>query len=333
MDKTLELPITVPLFSTYHSQGEGGAVLYNNKSLFNWYYNEAILLECNRKFISGFTKPEITVCKSNWFDNPYLEKKWFETKYTGKYTNEIIRAYLNDGYYILFGDVDDYYINGKSFYHKRHFPHDGMICGYDQTQKTFTIFAYNSNWIYTIFKTPQQCFTNGRVACAKNERFGTYYAIQPRGEQVVFDPEKIFNKIREYIDCSLEKYPVDGNGFVYGSAVHDYIAMYLDKLADGSIPYERMDWRIMRLIWEHKKVMYDRIKLTEGTFELPHISSEKYRKVVTESDNLRMIYASYHLKRKDCLLSVMKNLLMSIKTTEIEVLSDFLDRTEEYISS
>ena len=49
-------------------------------------------------------------------------------------------------------------------------------------------------------------------------------------------------------------------GIVNGIVVYDYISIYLDKLADGSIPHERRDRRIFRLIWEHKKCMCGRIR-------------------------------------------------------------------------
>ena len=38
---------------------------------------------------------------------------------------------------------------------------------------------------------------------------------------------------------------------------------YIDKLYDGSIPYDRMDRRVFRLIWEHKKIMLERIEAME----------------------------------------------------------------------
>ena len=55
------------------------------------------------------------------------------------------------------------------------------------------------------------------------------------------------------MESDLEKFPENGEGNVRGLVVHTYLAKYLDMLYDGSISYERMDRRVFRLIWEHKK--------------------------------------------------------------------------------
>ena len=38
--KKIELPLVEPLYSTYHYQGPGTAVLVNNPSIRNWYLNQ-----------------------------------------------------------------------------------------------------------------------------------------------------------------------------------------------------------------------------------------------------------------------------------------------------
>ena len=74
MKKTVELPLVEPIYSTYQYQGPGSAVLANNTSVRNWYLNQVLILSCNRKFLNGFTTPEIRVEDSSWDNNPYLEK-------------------------------------------------------------------------------------------------------------------------------------------------------------------------------------------------------------------------------------------------------------------
>ena len=58
----------------------------------------------------------------------------------------LIRSLIDNGYYVAFGGVDDYYMEGKSWYQEKHFDHDGLIVGYDQNDKTYTIYAYDQNW-------------------------------------------------------------------------------------------------------------------------------------------------------------------------------------------
>ena len=73
MKNTIELPLIEPVYSTHHN-GFFSALLVNNPSIKNWYLTNAIMLRCNRKFLSGYTSPEIMVEGLSFRGNPYLEK-------------------------------------------------------------------------------------------------------------------------------------------------------------------------------------------------------------------------------------------------------------------
>ena len=175
--KKIELPLAEPLYSTYHYQGPCTAVLVNNPSIRNWYLNQVMILTCTRKFLNGFTTPEIGMAESSWNDNPYLDKKWYGMQFMEGHTNFVIRKLLDAGYYVCFSGSDDYYVEGKSWYHERHFNHDGCICGYDQENKTYCIYSYDQNWIYHKFWTTQKSFDTGRKAPFKKKQYGNICGI------------------------------------------------------------------------------------------------------------------------------------------------------------
>ena len=174
MKKRVELPIVEPLYKTYNYQGNATAVLKENPSIRNWYLNEVMNLSCNRKFLNGYTTPEITVVNTTWIENPYLEKKWALYRFAKGYINPIIRELINNGYYVCFTSVDDYYVEGKSWYKERHRGHDGMICGYDQNDKTYCIYSYDSKWIQQKFWTSQKGFLQGCKATAKKGQYSVF---------------------------------------------------------------------------------------------------------------------------------------------------------------
>lgn len=327
MNKIVELPLEEPVYSTYHFQGPGTAVIANNPSIRNFYLNKIMLLTCSRKFLSGFTTPELKIPYSSYTDNPYLDKKRFSFEYLQGYINTVIKNLLDAGYYVGFGGVDDYYIKGKSWYKERHFNHDGLICGYNREDKTYCIYAYDSNWIYRKFWTPQSCFEAGRKALRKKGVYADICAVKPMEEKVEFSPETSLNTISEYLDSSLEKYPEECDGEVRGIVVHEYIAKYVGRLFDGSIPYEKMDWRVFRLIWEHKKVMLERIQCIENALGIKSDTSEKYAPLVKESDNIRMLYASHHMHRRDSLLPIIQKKLLAVKAEEEKLLKELLEKT------
>ena len=156
--------------------------------------------------------------------------------------------------------------------------------------------------------------------------YGSLSAIKPKQHKVEFSVETAIKGILDYLDSNLAKYPEDGEGNVRGIVVHEYIAKYVEKLYDGSIPYERMDRRVFRLIWEHKKVMLERIQMIEHSLMLSSEISEKYRQLVSEADTIRMLYASHHMKRRDSVLPIIKRNLLKLMDDERELLTLLVDK-------
>lgn len=332
MKKKIELPLIEPLYSTYHGQAPATSIIVNNPSIRNFYLNEALVLKCSRKFLSGFTTPEVDINRSDFFCCPYFDRKFFSMRHLKRCTNAVIRELLNDGYYVYFGNVDDYYIKGKSWYKERHAPHDGLICGYNQEDKTFCMYAYDQNWICQKFWTPQKSFDAARKSMFKQCIFGNIWAVKPKSDPVEFNVRTALNNMRQHLGSSMRSYPKKGEGNVFGMAVHDYIAMYIDKLYNGSVPYERKDRRIFRLIWEHKKTMLECMEKIEAILNLDHKSSSAYKEIAREADNIRMLYASYIMRRRDSVLPIIRAKLINIKNRERVLLKRFVKKAEAVIS-
>lgn len=335
MGKRVELPLAEPLYSTYHCQGAGTAVLLKNPTVRNWYLNEVMNLTCNRKFLSGYTTPRVDIRDSGVNENPYLDRKRYSSEFTKGYINVIIRELLDKGFYVVFNGVDDYYLEGKTWYRQRHFKHDGMICGYDQNDKTFCIYAYDSNWIYRKFWVSQRSFNKGRIAMLKQGIVTHICGIKvKRKYQIEISPRTILDKLKEYLDSDIEKYPFSAGdeGDVYGIVVHEYVAEYVKMLFDGSIPYERMDRRVFRVIWEHKKAMLERIHALEEVINLDKRYANEYEAVVTQADKLRMLYASHHMRRRDSVLPTLREKLLLLSKEERRILTCLIETIEKELN-
>ena len=89
-----------------------------------------------------------------------------------------------------------------------------------------------------------------------------------------------------------------------------------------------MDWRVLRVIWNHKKVMYQRIKQIEKALSLDSNISNNYMSVVAEADTMRILYASYHMKRRDSLLGLIQNKLKEVKCKEELLLRELLNKVK-----
>ena len=328
ISKKVELMLLEPMYSTYHYQTPSAAFIMNNPSIRNWTLTEVMILACTVRFLDGYTTPQLDVVKSFWDDNPNFKKKWYDMYFLNGYTNIIIKNLVDAGYYVYFTDIDDYYVRGKSWYNKRHFTHDGCVCGYDDEAKTFCIYAYDENWIYRKFWTPQKDFNKGRVAEFKKDNQGIICGIKPKEDKIEFNPQRALANIEIYLKNTPVPFRKGDSNTRYGIVVHDYISKYLDKLYDGSIPYEKLDWRIFRLIWEHKKVMLERIEMIEKHLQMDNTISNAYKTVVRDADNCRMLYASYHMKQRNSILPTIQSKLLSLKTQEEMLLTELIKKSK-----
>lgn len=328
MKNKVELPIVEPIYGTYHYQGSGSAIIADNPTIRNWYLNRIMILYCNDKFLEGFSTPQIGICYSFWESVPFIEKHIYDVKFIKKHIKSIIKELLDNGYYVFYTGVDDFYVKGKTWYKQRHFIHDGLICGYDQFKKTYSIFAYDSNWMYSKFKTSQKGFYKGMKSAIKQGEYGQICAIKAKQDRIEFEPKTAIKKISVYLDPTKDGFPSHYKKMILGIKVQEYMALYIDKLIDGSIPYEKMDWRIFRQIWEHKVIMLERIKKIEESLLIDNKSSSAYEKIVEQANTMRMLYASHHMKRRDQVLPLIRKMIVALTESEKEILSEFIERVE-----
>jgi len=231
---------------------------------------------------------------------------------------------LRNGFYVEFDGLDDYYIQGKCWYQKKHFRHDGLISGFDDKNKTFTIVAYDSQWIYRTFQTPQAAFNNAiKKRCGGT---GHLNGIRAINEPILLDLSSIRNLLMEYLHSDLELYPPECADRAFGIVTHEYLSLYLERLRNGSIPLERLDRRPFRLIWEHKRCMLDRILAVEQALGLDDAVSQAYAPLEKEANRMHFIYAKYNQKPQAELLSLLQRKLAELKEKERYLLTELVER-------
>ncbi len=319
------------MYSTFHDEGTGGVALVDNPSIYNWYLNEVMNITCIRGFVNTYSSPLVRIVGSSIWDNPYLDRIHYLLSYEeDNNVHEKIKMLLNDGYYVYFSGIDDYYMEGKSWYGERHFDHDGMICGYDDENQTYDVYAYNKSWIYKVFTMPQHCFDKGLYSKHHYIEYATLNGIKPKAEVVELDIYKIKKGLTEYLDSSWYKYPPNIDSHVYGIVVHDYLSMYMYKLLSNAFPHERTDRRVYRAIWEHKNVMLQRIEAIETKLQLGNEISTQYKSIETEANRMRMMYAAYILKPKYSTMEYLRDKILIIRENEQVLLEQLLDGLKEY---
>lgn len=322
------LPYVEPMYSTYHRLSCAGIPAKQNITSDIWYYNNTVEWYCTRKFLQGFTTPEINLESGGIWEISFLEKSGVDARFARRCATDVIKAMIDEGFYVAFSGVDDYYVKGKSWYKEQHFNHDGLITGYDDENGTLSIAAYDQRWVFTVFETPQESFIEAMTFFCDKGVYGGLYAVKAKDEAQELDVQRIYKDLKTYLSSGIDEYVLDSPDAACGIVVYDYICMYLDKLTDGSIPYERSDRRVFRLIWEHKKCMLERIKAVEKQYGWDDSLSKKYEEVVNLSDKARFIYAKFVIKYSNTALEKIQVILIKIKKLELDLLAEFLLKIE-----
>lgn len=328
MSKQVQLAVCEPAFSTYHYQMIACVVAAENPHLRKWFLNNCVMLQCERKFLRGFTSPMVDVALCFSYAIPQIFKQEIHLEFAGDYVRPIIRNMLDAGYYVAFEAVDDYYIEGKTFYGERHYGHDGLLCGYDDAAGTYRMMAYDKNWVCRLFDTPQTGFEEGVLSMGRQGVWGALVGMRANQDPVELDLPRIRALLRSYLDADFRRFPPEKDGKAKGIVVHDYIALYLDQLIQGVTPYERMDWRVFRMLWEHKRHMLERIRAVEEALSLGPETGDAYEAVVRTCDTMRALYARYHIKRRDDLLPMLKERLAAVTASERTLLGQLVAKME-----
>ena len=329
MNDKVALSFHVPMFATTQGQAAPGIAIENHPNAFNAVLNQCTTISCIRRFLRGFTTPQTGVPRLGIHAFPFLEKYIVSFRYAHQYSKEIIKQMLDEGFYVYFTQVDDFYLPGKSWYGTRHMEHDGIICGYDESDETYSIAAYDINWIFRLIRIPQKSFMEGLNACIENKQFGNITAYKMKDVEVRLDEVLILKNLKDHLNTTIDKVSLESDGWVSGIAVHDLLAMYIDKLKDESIPHEKMDWRALRPVWEHKKCMLERLRRIEEKHEWEPVYSKKYEPLVELANRVRMMYAIYHKTSKKAILDSIHHGLLELGKREFEILSEFTVKMEE----
>lgn len=330
MPDSASLPFCVPVFATTPYIAAAGLAMAGHPTAYNGFLNQVTTISCNRRFLTGFSSPQMGIPRVGIEAFICIDRYDINSRFSYMHYPDMIKRMLDEGFYVYFTCIDDFYMRGKCWYGIRHMSHDGIICGYDENDNTYSIAAYDTNWLFNLIRIPQDCFIEGLNACIENKEFGWITAYKVKENTVIHLDEKlILRYLKEYVDNTMDKFPLDQQGGVEGIAVQDFLALYLDKIKEGFIAADRMDWRALRPVWEHKRCMLDRIKAIEKKRDWNTELSSQYAPLVEDANRVRMMYAMYHKTQKESLLDKMKNGILSFKDKEYVILKELIKRMEE----
>lgn len=265
---SVKLQIKQPPITAYQFLALPLTVAMINPTAENWFYSNFIQVSCvNRShYLSrgnrdaalhyAFYNPEITGQDSS--DHICLEG--CEQLFLFRKPN-FIREVIDDGWYI-YTDADMFYIDGSDYYNNSHFTHDMMIYGYDE--ENLYIYMYDDKKLvsHTVSYTN---FMNGYYSEYCNETCYRNRAIlfKPNSRKCEANLDKIRWHMHDYLNgvesFSREKPNIFNPDSLSMHGIKTYAEF--ENLFDYVIANEGKYLRRtdMYCLYEHKKVMYDRV--------------------------------------------------------------------------
>ena len=266
----VKLPIKQPPITSYQQIALPLTVAMQSPKAENWFYSNYILAACVRRkhYLSkgnrdnalhyGFYNPRIDPIQPLKHITIEGNEQLFMF---GK--SSFIKDALDDGWYI-YTDADMFYIDGSNTYEKYHYTHDLMIYGYDNYGKVY-IYMYDESKLSTHVVSFEN-FINGYYSEFCNETFYRDRAIlfKPSAEEQKVNIAQVRWHMHDYLD-GIESFPREYPNKFYPDALsaigiqtYDEFADFFDFLIEH--PYKYMRRVDLYCFYEHKKVMFDRVK-------------------------------------------------------------------------
>ncbi len=328
----VELPYTEPMYATYHWMSGAGIPAKQNPTSDIWYYNNTVDWRCGTNFLTGSTsKLNVNlICGSAW-TIPFIQVEQVPFNFIKCNPLGVIKDILNNGFYINYCGIDDYYVKGKSGYQEYHCFHDGLIMGYDDDENTFTIAAYDQKHIFRPFKTPQNALSDGINSMFDNVDPGALFPVKTYIIEQTLDIPYISESIRQYLDSDTSAHPPEAEDAVGGMVVYDYYRKYFEMINSGSIHNVYEAIRVLRFAWEHKRCMLKRIIAVENALSLGNEISCKYHKIVEIADNARLVYLKHNIKPSSTVLHQIVDIYSKMKEMEGCLLQEFLSKIQDKV--
>lgn len=227
-----------------------------------------------------------------------------------------LKERIEQGNYLLFFNIDEYYLSYSHYYKKRHFIHDTYLYGYDELN--FYVMAYSKEHL-RMLKVPQQEITEGLYSSLKRKgdtHFCTFRIYH--NARIEIDAEAILKQVDMYLEGGT-----DTNGNRYGIQVYSVLQDIIDEAQRDSGIEGKIDIRVFRMFWEHKKILVARNNyLKNGIIELGDLA-DIAKELEQNGSMIMMMLLKYNITNNKELLKTIEMQLCFMRELEVKYWENF----------
>jgi hypothetical protein len=319
------LPINEPMINAYPYHGHLHSILSTIEESLPWIY-------CN--YIQLITY-DINWNDRPWFDfytvdtpnvfnyNPWLKDNVVNIKTHFLLEKNIVEQCIesiDSGFYITIV-LDDFYIPTHPNYHISHSWHEYLISGYNLAKKTFQLSGNLENFKYSVEELD---FNNLEKAFKKEELINISLVKIDKDTNIFdFNVNEVTMLLEEFLlskDTS-ERYRMfetkskdQGKAKYYGIETYQYL---IEHLENSIIRQNPIDLRAFYIIWEHKKIMVNRIIYMQrlNLVESPSQYLNVYIEFDKTAQKMLNLALKYNITRK---IDILTTLIIQLKGLILE---------------
>lgn len=299
-------------------------ILLNYEESLPWFYSNYIQLMSG----TGFNFNCQLTFYPNWFSSiPLLKYHAIKVSELEPGT-DIIRFLTDcvDNKNYIYSDFDEFYIPDRRLYGKSHYLHDFFIYGYDAQQKEFYIMGFDQKREYKSSKIKFEHFE--RAFFSDVTRSQHIHMIEKRDNiKYDFNLQLVYDMLYDYLYCknSSERFCTGSDVFInklFGFDIYKYLVEYFERGCE--------DFRLLHVLYEHKKVMTPRLEYMFNNNYIDDIEFlyDGYKNLENELLNLRNIHLKYTITKSKLLSDKIVTKLQEIEPKERELVEVFIDKVQ-----
>lgn len=228
---------------------------------------------------------------------------------------------LENGSYIL-ADLNEYYVPQRRAYMKRNFDHVNMLYGFDKTRNVFYIASYTDKGYYG----GTEIAFDEYIISLKNSQYTdfTLNVVTPSND---FEPKFNLDRCKillgYYLTGNDKEYDLGNDDYYHGIDAVKNLYYYLEHVKHNDL---NIDIRYFYYLWEHKKIMFDRINyMIDNNYISGNIEHYKdYSDIVRKSEIMKGLALKYNFTKSKTTLENMQDLIHFIVYEEEKILKDII---------
>lgn len=241
-----------PLIMSYQSHAYYLGILFTSKyfrdyfccNFINWYYHQ----DANNKL--DF------VMERRYSDELFFlyNKVGYNTSldlFNGDCIIQLISNMIQYNYYIC-GEINEYYVPHRLNYQKQYFEHDFLIYGFDSDRKEVNLIGYTDRGIYEETTLSFKDLERGLYSF-KSTNWINFIKID-KDYEFVFDLKQYKSLLNDYLQSKNTYHQFEDKPCTFGI---NAIMNFAQDLRENCV---LDDLKYYRLLFEHKKSMYYKIK-------------------------------------------------------------------------